>query len=288
MARGSTLSDRLSGTIQWSQASIYRGSGYRILGCRCLGEVSPPTSCQQHEYQMKRESMERPRRGFDLRGEDIRSCSRFSTRKSDMSIPWKPWVRSFWSSQDSWAGLQGFYLASNGLARTEVCQWLRSMPPNQSTLASQARDQHTFRDTITTLGSHSDGLHYQLVRVNSIGWHQDSRHGRPTEKGCNLLIVPEEYRHTGIGLALPCKRHLQAWHPGQHTYRLCHPVKKPILDPGMFSLDFWPSPLDRLPSTDGRADRASRQDNRVVYECVVQSQAGQLCGTLTTSGIRLQ
>jgi len=117
-ACGTTLGNGLSGTIQWSHASHHRGPGFRPLGCRRLGKACRPTNDRRPKYRQRGEPMESRRGSLDLRGEDIRSSGRFSTRKSDKSIPWQSWVRSFRSSWDYWAGIQGFLLASNGLACT--------------------------------------------------------------------------------------------------------------------------------------------------------------------------
>jgi len=112
------------------------------------------------------------------------------------------------------------------------------MPPNRSTAARQAQDQHALGDTITAMGRRHDGLRHRLARVNGIGLHRDSRYRGLTDKDGNLLTVLEGYRLAGIGPALLSTRHLQARRPGQHSHRSRHPIYKPILDPGMFSLEY--------------------------------------------------
>jgi len=56
----------------------------------------------------------------------------------------------------------------------------------------------------------------------------------------------------------------------------------------MFSLEYGPSALDSLPSTDGRADGASKPDDGAVPPGFLQLRAGQLGRTLAASRIRLQ
>jgi len=97
-ASGLTIGNRPSGTIWRPHASNYCSSGFLLLGCRRLGEASRPTSCRRHIYRGEGDSMGSGHKAIDLRGEDIRSCGRFSTWNSDKSIPWQPWVRSFWGS----------------------------------------------------------------------------------------------------------------------------------------------------------------------------------------------
>jgi hypothetical protein len=67
------------------------------------------------------------------------------------------------------------------------------MPPNQSTSARPARDQHTLGDTITAMGRHHDGLRHRLARVNGIGLHRDPHYRGQTDIDGNLLTVPEGY-----------------------------------------------------------------------------------------------
>jgi len=76
------------------------------------------------------------------------------------------------------------------------------MPPNRSTAARQAWDQHALGDTIMAIGRRHDGLRHRLARVNGIGLHLVSHYRGPTDKDGNLLTVPEGYRLAGIGLAL--------------------------------------------------------------------------------------
>ena len=97
-ACGTTFSNRPSGTVRQSHASNYRGSDFGLLGGRHLGKACWPTNDRRHGSRESGVPMESWRGSVDLRGEDIRTSDRFSTRKSDKSIPWHPWVRSFWSS----------------------------------------------------------------------------------------------------------------------------------------------------------------------------------------------
>jgi len=162
------------------------------------------------------------------------------------------------------------------------------MPLNQSTAARQARDLQALGGTITAMGRRHNGLHHRLPRVNGIGLHRDSRYCRPSDKDGNLVTVPEGYRLAGIGLALVWTRHLQEQRSGQHSHRSRHPVYQPILDPGTFLLEYGPSFLDSVPSTDRRADGASKPDDGAVPPGFLQLRAGQLGRTLAVSGIRLK
>jgi len=138
------------------------------------------------------------------------------------------------------------------------------MPPNHSTSARQARDQHALGGTIIAMGRRHEALCHRIAIVNGIGLHQDSPHRAPTDKDGNLLTVPEVYQLAGICRDFLSTRHLQARCPGQHSHRSLHPVDKSILDPGMFSLEYSPLALDSLQSTDGQADRASKPDDGAV------------------------
>jgi len=161
------------------------------------------------------------------------------------------------------------------------------MSPNQRTLALQARDQNAVGDTITAMGRRHDGLHHWLARVNGIGRHLDSCHCGPTHKDGNLHTVPKRYWLAGIGLALLRTCNPQARRPGQHSYISWHPLSKRILYTGIFSLAYWPSSLDSLPYTDGRADRPSIPDDGALAPGFLQLRAGQLGWTLAASQIRI-
>ena len=162
------------------------------------------------------------------------------------------------------------------------------MPPNQSTSAHQARDQHALWDTITAMGRDHDGLCHRLARVNGMGLHQDSRYRGPTDKDGNLLTMWKGYWLAGIGAALLWAGHLHARRPRQHSYKLRHPVYKPILETGMVSLEYRPSALDSLPSPAGWADGAAKPDNEAVSPGSLQLRAGQLARTLAANRIRLR
>jgi len=76
------------------------------------------------------------------------------------------------------------------------------MPPNQSTAARQARDQHALGHTITAMGWRHDGLRHRLARVNGNRLHRDSRYRGPTDEDGNQPTVLERYRLAVIGPAL--------------------------------------------------------------------------------------
>ena len=76
------------------------------------------------------------------------------------------------------------------------------MPPNQSTSARQARNQHALGHTITAMGRRHDGLPHRLAGVNGIRLHRDSCYCGPTDKDGNLITVPQGYRLAEIGPAL--------------------------------------------------------------------------------------
>jgi len=162
------------------------------------------------------------------------------------------------------------------------------MPPNQSPLAPRARDQHALGNMITGLGRCHQRLCNWLARVNTIRLHWDPQYHRPTETNGNLPSVPERCWLPGMGLALCWTCYLQAQCSEQLSYRLWHPVYKPLLDPGMFSVEYWPSGLDSMTSTDRRTERGSEPDDGAVFLGFLQLWAGQLGWTLTTSWIRLQ
>jgi len=56
----------------------------------------------------------------------------------------------------------------------------------------------------------------------------------------------------------------------------------------MFSLEYGPSTLDNLPSTDGQANRTSKPDDGAVPPGFLQLRAGQLSRTLAARQIPLQ
>jgi len=86
-ACGTTISHYPTGTIQRAHASNHHSPGLRPFDCRCLGEARRLTNDRWHRYRQRGKPIESRRGSLDLRGEDIRSSDRFSTGKSNQSIP---------------------------------------------------------------------------------------------------------------------------------------------------------------------------------------------------------
>jgi len=162
------------------------------------------------------------------------------------------------------------------------------MPPNERTAAHQAWDQHAIGDTVTAIGRHHDGLCFWFARLKSIGLHWDSRHRGPTDKDCNLLALPEGYRLAGVGPDLLWTHYLEACCPTRHSHRLRHPVYNLNLDPGMFSLEYWPSAHDSLPSTERWVERAWKSNDGAISPSFLQLKEGQFVRTLAPSPICIQ
>ena len=162
------------------------------------------------------------------------------------------------------------------------------MPLIPSASARQAQDQHALGDTFTAMGRRHNGLCYWFARVNGIGLLRDSCHCRQTDKDGNRLTMPEGYQLAGIGPALLWTSYLQAPHPRQYIYRLQYTVYKSNLDPGIFSLEYWSSALDSLPSTDRQVDRASTSHDGTESPGFLRLRAGQLSWTFAASWISLQ
>ena len=115
-ACGTSIGNRLSGNIRQAHDSNYLGPWFQSCCCRRVGEDCWPTNDMWLRYSQRGDPMESRRGSLVLRGEDMCSRDQFSAWKSVKSIPWQLCVQSFWSSQDNWAGILGFLLASDGLA----------------------------------------------------------------------------------------------------------------------------------------------------------------------------
>ena len=162
------------------------------------------------------------------------------------------------------------------------------MPPKQRGLPRQVLDQHALWVTPTGMGRDHNELCHWLAKVSGIGLRWDSRYHGPTDRDDNLHTVQGGYRLAGISPTLPCPHHFQAQCPRQCSYRSRHPVDKPILDLRMISLEYWPSALDSVPSTDRRAVAVSKQVDRAVSPGFLQLRAGLLSQTFATIRIGIQ
>jgi len=162
------------------------------------------------------------------------------------------------------------------------------MPPNESTSARLARNQHALGGTITGMGRRHNGVHHRLARVNGFGLHRDSRHPELTAKD---------------GTCLPCGKDIDSLELAQLVieYVICKcsvPDNIVTYCGTQFTSWFWTQVCSHFSTdyrlstafhtqTDGQTGRHNQTDG-ALSPGFLQLRAGQLVRTLAASQIRLQ